>query len=180
MRTDRLLLRRLELSDAGAVQRGCGPREVAEMMLRVPHPYPDGAAEAFILGTHEKAAAGAEFTFGIELRAGGELVGCIGLVPVHEHRHAELGYWIAKGHWGRGYATEAVRRVLAFGFDQLGLHRIHAGYYSHNPASGRVLAKTGFRHEGCRRQFVFRIDRFVDLELVGLLRSEWGGVEGRA
>lgn len=72
---------------------------------------------------------------------GARLIGCAGLAPLGEQ--TELGYWIARDHWNRGYATEAVRAVLSLA-RTLGHRRIVASYFEDNPASGRVLRKAGF------------------------------------
>jgi RimJ/RimL family protein N-acetyltransferase len=89
------------------------------------------------------------------------------------HRRAELGYWIGVPHWSRGYATEAARAALHYGFETLQLERIFASHFRHNPASGRVLKKLGMRHEGCLRAHILKWGEFVDLEAYGLLRSEF-------
>jgi RimJ/RimL family protein N-acetyltransferase len=60
----------------------------------------------------------------------------------------ELGYWIARPYWGRGYATEAGRAVIDHARHSLRLPRLSAGHFIDNPASGRVLAKLGFRPIG--------------------------------
>ena len=62
----------------------------------------------------------------------------------------EFGYWLGKPFWGLGYATEAAQRLVRFAFDELGLRRVHAGWFHDNPASGHVLAKLGARHNGSR------------------------------
>jgi len=72
---------------------------------------------------------------------GSRVIGYVGLHP-HEGE-TELGYWIAREHWNRGYATEATRAVLALA-RALGHTRVVAGHFADNPASGRVLAKAGF------------------------------------
>lgn len=146
---------------------------MARMMLRVPHPYPDGAALEFIRGARARWEKGDGYTFMCEETGSGSIVACAGLEVAPEHLHAELGYWVAIECWGAGYATEASRAVVAFGFETLGLRRVHAGHYAHNPASGRVLEKVGFRHEGLRPRHIRRLDEFVDLVLTGLLREDW-------
>lgn len=172
--TDRLTLRALRMTDAPVVQRCCAPYEMAMMMLTVPHPYPPGAAEKFIGEVLEKAGAGGpDRIYAGTIKASGELIATVGLRVDAAHKHAELGYWVAMEHWGKGYASEMAEALLRVGFEQLGLHKLHAGFYTHNPASGRVLDKLGFRPEGVRRQHLWRFDRFVDVALVGLLRSEW-------
>jgi RimJ/RimL family protein N-acetyltransferase len=76
-----------------------------------------------------------------------ELIGSIGFGRRPSGR-VELGYWIARPHWGRGYATEAGRAVLAIARDALRVRRLEAGHFTDNPASGRVLEKLGFRPTG--------------------------------
>jgi RimJ/RimL family protein N-acetyltransferase len=90
-----------------------------------------------------------------------------------EHAQAELGFWIAIECWGKGYATEAARAVLAFGFEQLGLNRIYAHYMVRNPASGRALAKIGMKQEGLLRQRVRKWGLFEDVVPLAILREEW-------
>ena len=90
-----------------------------------------------------------------------------------QHQHAELGYWLGVPFWGHGYATEAAREILRYGFEMLALHRIFASHFKHNPASGRILTKIGMKHEGCQREHLRKWDQFVDSELYGILRREW-------
>lgn len=169
--TARLTLRRFTAADAANVQRLAGAREVAQGTLLIPHPYPDGAAEAWIAAQREKLEKG-DHSFAIE--ADGQLAGAIGLHIEREHQRAEIGYWIGVPFWGRGYATEAARAVVQFGFETQSLNRVFAFHFAHNPASGRVLAKIGMRHEGTLRQHLRKWDAFVDLEMYGVLREEWG------
>lgn len=173
LRTPRLRLRPLLPSDAAAVQRLAGDFAVAHSTLNIPHPYEDGMADAWITTMAEDFAAGRQVVFAVTDGATAELIGAIGLVLRLEHARAELGYWIGQPFWGRGYATEAVREVLRYGFGSLGLHRIHACHFARNPASGRVMAKAGMRREGISRAHVRRFDRFEDLVQYGILREEY-------
>ena len=171
--TDRLLLRRFCFGDAAAVQRLAGDPAVAEMTLSIPHPYPEGAAEAWIAGQEPDRAAGVREVFAVVERAQGELVGAIGLAIRSEHSRAELGYWIGRPYWGRGYATEAARAVLSYAFGSLGLNRVHACHFARNPASGRVMAKAGMGQEGCQRGHIIKDGRVEDLILFGATRKMW-------
>lgn len=174
LHTDRLLLRPFTAEDAPRLQELAGAEEVASNTLRIPHPYEDGMAEAWIAGHGAAWEERDSLTLAVTTEADG-LVGTIGLDLAPQHRRAELGYWIGVPYWGRGYATEAVVVVLDHGFTQLGLERIHACHYLRNPASGRVLEKAGMRHEGTLRSHVVRFGRREDLECRGILREEWGG-----
>ena len=109
----------------------------------------------------------------IEISRSGELAGAIGLNLQREHDRAELGYWIGVPYWGQGYATEAGREVVRYGFEDLALNRIYAFHFVTNPASGRVLQKIGMRYEGKRRQHTLKWGEYLDNEAYGILRSEY-------
>ncbi len=171
--TERLHLRDFRISDAARVQELAGLKEVAQGTLRLPHPYPAGAAEAWIADQQRDYEAGTSINFAILLKAEEILIGAIGLDFVPEHHHARLGYWLGKPYWNKGYATEAVNAVLAYGFTRPDLHRIYAGHFLNNPASGRVLQKAGMTYEGRLREHYVRFGEMVDLELYGILRQEF-------
>jgi RimJ/RimL family protein N-acetyltransferase len=170
--TTRLLLRPFALEDGPRVRELAGERAVAEMTAAIPHPYPEGAAEQWIATHAPRYAEGAEVVFAITLQTDATLLGAMGLIVSREHQKAELGYWIGAPYWNRGYATEAARAVLDFGFDRLGLHRIQASYLVRNPASGRVLQKIGMLPEGVRRHAMRKWGVFEDLAQCAILASD--------
>jgi RimJ/RimL family protein N-acetyltransferase len=172
LETERLILRPFNEDDGPALVRLAGAREVAEMTLRIPYPYTAADAEEFIARNQANAARGLPAPFAIALKAGTELTGAIGLDVDAIHRRAELGYWVGVPFWGRGYASEAARAVILHGFDRLGLHKIFAVHFSHNPASGRVLQKIGMKHEGHLREHDCKWGKFFDLEMYGILHSD--------
>jgi RimJ/RimL family protein N-acetyltransferase len=130
-------------------------------------------AEEWITTHQEKFERGEGVTFAITLRSDGVLIGAIGLGVHQPHDRAELGYWIGKPHWGRGYCTEAARAVLHYGFTVLGLNRIHASHFGRNPASGRVMEKIGMKYEGCSRQHVKKWGVYEDLRRYAILKAEY-------
>jgi RimJ/RimL family protein N-acetyltransferase len=149
--TERLTLRPFAQADARTVQALCGNWNVARMLAVVPHPYPDGLAEDWIAGQAGKHARGEEYVFAIE--HDGAVIGAVGL----ERRGRtspdtpgtyEIGYWIAEEFWGQGLASEAAGRVVRYAFEALGVARLTSGHFDENPASGKVLAKCGFRITG--------------------------------
>jgi RimJ/RimL family protein N-acetyltransferase len=177
LRTERLLLRPLEPSDASRIRELAGAREIAANTLTIPHPYEEGMAEAWIAEAAAAARRGEKLVLAVTTDADG-LVGTAGLDLQPEHRRAELGYWIGIPYWGRGFATEAARAVVDHGFGPLGLHRIHARVFPRNPASGRVLEKLGMQHEGRLRGHILKWDEFEDVESYGILSTEWGSGPG--
>ena len=106
------------------------------------------------------------------------MIGAIGVVVRPQHDKGELGYWIGEPYWGRGFATEAAGAIIRYGFETFDLNRLSAVHFARNPASGRVLQKNGMRHEGSLRQDLKKWDEYVDVEVYGILRSEWKA-EGR-
>lgn len=174
--TERLTLRPFIADDAFDVERLAGMREIADTTLNIPHPYPHGGAAEWIL-THGPAwNEGSNATFAIVDNATGRLAGAISLMIKPEHRRAELGYWIALHCWKRGYATEASQRLIDFGFEVLGLHRIEARHFLRNPASGRVLQKLGMQPEGVERDWAIKWDRFETVAVYSILEPEWRAV----
>ncbi|HZQ95516.1 MAG TPA: GNAT family protein [Candidatus Sulfotelmatobacter sp.] len=169
LRTTRLTLRPYVEADIPELLPLVGAREVAATTLRIAHPYTERDARAFLELTKDPD----KVWLAITLRGDGHQIGGIGLRIDQQHQHAELGYWLGVPSWGQGYATEAGREMLRYGFEELRLHRIFASHFKHNAASGRVLQKLGMRHEGCQREHLHKWNLFVDSELYGILRPEW-------
>jgi len=172
LQTERLTLRVYALSDIPALMPLIGTREVAATTLRIPHPYTESDARHFIASSQEDHSSGTGLHLAIVLRESGPLCGGVGLRIEPDHRRAELGYWIGVPYWGKGYATEAARAVVEYGFGTLGLHRIFASHFANNPASARVLRKIGMRHEGSLRAHVLKWEEFLDLEMYGMVGSD--------
>jgi [ribosomal protein S5]-alanine N-acetyltransferase len=170
LETARLLLRPLLRDDAPVICQLAGDRQIAATTLNIPHPYPPEAAVAFI--EHTMQPSDQNFTFGIERRSDTVFMGVIGLHAQHGFR-AEIGYWMGVPYWGQGYMTEAVRRVIQFGFDDLHLERIHAWCFAHNPASARVMAKAGMQFEGIMRQHYLKWGEFVDAGCYSIIRPDY-------
>ncbi|MDB5327612.1 MAG: GCN5-related N-acetyltransferase [Phycisphaerales bacterium] len=174
LQTPRLALRYFRVTDAARVQLLAGDFRVAQMTVAIPHPYPDGAAEAWI-ATHDnlwreqgvgtwaicRAPEGAE-----------ELVGCVSLITNRKHNRADFGYWIGVDYWNHGYCTEAAAAVMAFGFNTMKLARIGAVHLASNPASGRVMQKLGMTCEGTQRHYILHRGESSDVVNYGILPSD--------
>ena len=173
LQTERLILRSLTLEDAQDVQHLAGERDVASTVIRIPHPYEDGMAEAWIRSCYDTFEKEEGLHFAITLRMERNLIGVIGLELDQESENSELGYWIGKPYWNLGYATEAAKAVVAYGFEVLKLNRIHAYFFKRNAASGRVLEKIGMQYEGCLRQHIKKWDNFEDIIAYGMLKADY-------
>lgn len=170
--TARLRLRPYRLDDVDQVLAVSMDPEWARF-LPVPIPYRRRDAEEFVARQFlvERAATP---SWAIELD--GSYAGGINVRFNFDHRLAELGYAIARKHWGEGLAPEAARAVIDASFrTHATLNRVRAMADRRNGASQRVMEKLGMRREGVLRQNRFVREEFVDEVWYGLLRSEWGG-----
>ena len=151
VRTERLLLRPGWREDAPELYRAICDQRVVRNLGSAPWPYRPEDAEAFLASERNPAHPG--FLIFRRTDAAPELVGTIGLGSRPGDGRTELGYWIARRHWGHGYASEAGHAVLRLAREGLRLRRLAAGHFLDNPASGRVLEKLGFRRTGavCER-----------------------------
>jgi RimJ/RimL family protein N-acetyltransferase len=172
LHTARLTLGGLGEHDVPALIALAGAFEIADTTATIPHPYTQDDARIFLALDAAESASGDAVRFAVRLDGEG-LIGVVGLQRITRDRlRAELGYWIGVPWWGRGYATEAARAVVRYGFDELGLHKIHAHYVTRNPASGKVLERVGMQREGMLREEVRKWGRFEDVILCGILRSD--------
>jgi RimJ/RimL family protein N-acetyltransferase len=121
-----------------------GDWEIASRLARMPHPYSEVEARFFL-----DTIVPAELVWLIVERSSKLVVGCIGIAQDDDAPGTvELGYYIAREHWGRGIATEAGSVIVAYGIGLVGRSHITSGHFADNPASGRVLEKLGFRQTG--------------------------------
>ena len=145
VRTKRLTLRPGWPEDAAEVARAIAHEDVAMKLSRVPWPYTEADALAWL--TMERARDDVLCVIVAHEQCVPRLIGMIGVHPDEAGAH-ELGYWLTPDAWGRGYATEAGIAMLDIARRALGLKRIVAGHFLDNPASGNVLRKLGFRPTG--------------------------------
>lgn len=172
----RVLLRPLVESDGDELFPLVSNPELPKLMSWAAH-KDRAETDEWILRQMEARARGTSLVWGIVKDA--HVVGCISLhdlaweqVALRVDR-AELGYWLAPALWGQGYMTEAVRGVIAFGFDDLGLHKITTMCFAQNAASQRVIEKSGFRQVGRREEDVWRDEQWHAHLLYELTISEY-------
>jgi 8-oxo-dGTP diphosphatase len=141
----RLHLRRLTGGDVGALVDGCNNFNVSRYTALIAHPYTSSDARDFLQGAMLDRNANSRHVFGIQTRIGGDLIGCI---EVNMGSGSDtFGYWLAEPHWGQGYASEAVLAMQRFAFQIAGKDELCAAVHPDNPASARVLEKTGFVYD---------------------------------
>jgi ribosomal-protein-alanine N-acetyltransferase len=115
-----------------------------------------------------------KFQLALVLRSSAELIGNCGIRKDSFDAHeADIGYELSPAHWGRGYATEAARAILRFGFTELGVHRVWSWCVAENTASAHVLEKLGMLPEGRLRDKEFFKERWWDTLIYAILEDEW-------
>jgi RimJ/RimL family protein N-acetyltransferase len=115
-----------------------------------------------------------EYQFALITKANEYLIGCCYIrVNDPDRREANIGYELDPHEWGKGYATEASRKVLRFGFEELSLHRIWSQVIAENLRSGRVLVRLGMRLEGRLHESELIRDQWCDTLLYAILENEW-------
>lgn len=113
------------------------------------------------------------FQLAVTLKADGRLIGNCGIrLPAAGAHDADIGYELAPDEWGHGYATEAARAIVRFGFEELGLHRISADTVADNTASAHVLTKLGMTREGRLRDKLYYKGRYWDVVLFGMIKPD--------
>ena len=144
-RSQNLLLRPAWPEDWQSVHAGIAEPEIVCMLARAPWPYTEADAQRFAARKLDAWLPNLLVTL-----PGTGPIGSVGLGVDDCTGEVQLGYWIARQYWGRGYATEATRGLLEVA-RALGHRRITATHFVDNPASGRVLQKAGFRPTGVIR-----------------------------
>jgi ribosomal-protein-alanine N-acetyltransferase len=176
--TERLVLRPLTLEDAETVYYGwTGDAEVSAYVNWLPHHSLDEAIEWIKKVEWKRDENGNiepndNYIWGFAPKDTGELLGSGGLVWRNERQAYQMNYNIMKKHWGHGYTTEAMRAILRFAAENLGVTQVVGGHAKENPASGRVLEKLGFvyqkdgimKHVDGKRSFESK-DYLLDLTL---------------
>ena len=170
----KITLRQLRRSDAEDIRKNANSREVGRYIVHLPYPYSLRHARSWIERSLRLARSKKEFHFGITEMKSGRVVGMVGLRMVDfKNGNAEVGFWIGKNHWNKGYTTEAVKLITHFAFNKLKLERIYAVVLDKNIASARVLEKNGFKREGTwRKAHVIGRNRH-DVYGFGIMKNEF-------
>lgn len=170
--TERLILRPFSKSDTPSVQNLANNKEVAEI-IGLPQPYLLKHALDWIEIQPELFEQEIEYPLAIVQKRTAELVGTITLRVDKDNQKGELGYWIGRPFWGKGFATEAVKRMMLFGIEELELNKIWASALSRNIGSISVLQKAGLVKEGVLRQDRLIKGTFEDIEVFGIVKSDF-------
>ncbi|GAE34725.1 GNAT family N-acetyltransferase [Halalkalibacter akibai] len=171
LETERLLLREIEKDDVTDIFRCFSNDKVTryygqETLENVGQA--DAIIEFFSNSYKEKRA----IRWGIERKETEGLIGTIGFNAWSpKHKRAEIGYEIHPDHWRKGYTSEALLRIIQYGFNELGLTRIGAVVFIENEASNKLLTKMGFQQEGILREYMYQNGRAYDTFVYSILKD---------
>ena len=173
--TDRLTLKELSLADLEVIHQLHSLPEMDEFnTLGIPATIQ--VTELLLNEWIEKQRTipRVSYIFRIELSETDQFIGLIGLnFGKLNYKIAETWYKIQPTYWGKGYATEALKELLKFGFSHLGLHRIEAGCAVENTSSVRVLEKVGMTREGRKRKILPIRGNWTDNYFYAILDEDW-------
>lgn len=174
LKGDKITLRQLRRSDAMVLQRNANNREIIRNVTHLPYPYTINHAKSWVEKSLRLARKRKEFHFGIINADSGQLIGMIGLRMVDfKNKNAEVGFWLGKKYWNKGYTTEAVRLIMQYAFNDLRLQRLYAIVLSLNIGSVRVLEKNGLIRECVWRKAHVIGQKRYDVYAYGILKAEF-------
>ncbi len=173
LETKRLVLRMIGRGDACDMHDYSSREDVTRYLLWSPHPslaYTRG----YIRVVCKHYRAGDYHDWAIVSKEDSHMIGTIGFTRIDtQNRVGEIGYVINPKYAGHGFATEAGRLVLKFGFEKLGLNRIEARYMVENTASRRVMEKIGMTYEGTARSLMFVKGKYRDISICAITRDDY-------
>ncbi len=166
--SERLFYRHFQRSDARELALLLNDFDVYKTSLNLSYPFTaDDALRLITSGQAQQETYLVDSLAVVDKDRGG-LVGFLRLTYSYFHRHAELGYVIGRSFRGHGYGTEAVGASVLYLFSMKHFHRVYCRQLGRNPASERIMEKTGFTCEGVLVRHFFKIDRNVDVTVYGL------------
>jgi len=169
--TNRLILRPFNLSDAEKVVALCNNYNVAKSTLYMPFPYSLEDAIAWINRHNDWLGKDERYEFAITDKVTGELFGGVTFFCGREGRVGGLGYWIGECFWNNGYATEAVKAIIDFVFNEKSYHKVHIQHFESNIASGKVARKCEMEYEGTLKDHIYKNGKYESVVCYGLINK---------
>lgn len=167
--TERLILSQLEEKDIPFIVEYLQHRIYSDLTSNIPYPYTEDDARFWLKMSKEAFENNIGYTFAIRDKED-HIIGAVGLHDL-EYDKAELGYWIGISYWNKGYVTEAAKAIVDFGFKELGINKIFATHFPHNPASGRIMEKIGMEQEAILKQHIKKDGEYHDLTMYSIFND---------
>lgn len=173
LETPRLLLRAMRVRDTEDMYAYAKNPEVTKYLLWSPHKSPD-YTRSYLEYLAGRYRLGQHYEWAMVSKADWHMIGTCGFSRIEcPQNAAEIGYVLNPAYRGQGLVAEAAERVLRFGFDVLGLHRVEARYMVGNDASRRVMEKLGMQFEGVRRGSMLVKGAYRDIGICSVLVNEY-------
>ncbi len=173
LETERFILRPPLKKDIPAMVKYLNQQIISQTTLHIPYPYSRKDAIMWVSKNKQEIGKSVSYTYAILLKETGQMIGAIGLHINEEHNRAEAGYWIAVPYWNKGVATEALNRIMEFGFTKLGLNKIFATHIEENLSSGRVMIKAGMTKEGKLKGHYRKGHEYISVIQYGMTASAY-------
>lgn len=173
LETDRLILRQVTSNDANSLLTYLSDIDVMKYVGLEPFKSIDDVLDeiSWYNSIFEKETG---IRWGISLKGQEKIIGSCGFLNrVAEHYRAELGFELSKEHWGKGIASEAIKNVICYGFEQMNLQRIEALIELPNIPSQKVVERQGFIREGLLRSYEYTCGKFDDLYMYSMLKRDY-------
>lgn len=171
---ERVVLRRLKMDDAERIAEMLKAPEMRKgLSPLMPNPYHKKDAIKWIKNSWKKKDG---YEMCIALKDSDEIIGAMSvfhITKLYDYKTAEIGYWLGKKYWGKGYASEAASLLIGHGFKKLKLHRVYAKVFAFNKLSLNLLRGLGFKDEGLMRENIVVNGKWTDEFYLGLLKKEW-------
>lgn len=172
--TERLLIRDYKKTDVDGFLRVVRQPEIYATTYGIPQNYSKLRAEWWLRTIKENKKNNSSYEFAVFLRDTGRYIGNVGLINVSfEHNRADISYYIDKDCMNKGYATEAAKEMLKYGFETFGFNKIQGICMSCNPASRRVMEKIGMKYEGTLRKDLLKDGFYYDIDRLSILKDEY-------
>ena len=173
LETERLLLNQPEVSDLDDLVFLLNQsKDFSNNTLNLPYPYTKDSGEFWLNLAKNGLKNKDTYIFAIRDKNSKKIIGGIGLHLDSKHLKSEVGYWIGKDFWGQGLVTEALKKIIEFGFKDLQLNKIYATHFPHNPASGKIMLKANMRMEGILSKEFIKNGQPIDVIRYAILKED--------
>ncbi|MDO5028486.1 MAG: GNAT family protein [Bacillota bacterium] len=173
LESDRLILSSFKAEDSFRLADLCNDIEIYRNNLSMPYPYSLEDAKDWLAYLDQAMDPNRFMVFAIRDKKDQKLMGCISLELSQIHKRAEVGYWLGQAYWNQGFMTEALKRIIAYVFEERKYHRIYGSHFPLNKASGRVMEKAGMVYEGTLKGHLKKQDQYIDLVCYGLTKENY-------
>ncbi len=172
--TDHLYIREYKKTDLDSFLHVIRQPEIYDTTYGIPKEYSKARGKRWLKTIKFNKHIGTAFEFAVFLKSENKYIGNVGLINIsYTHNKADISYYIDRDYMNNGYATEAAKEMLKYGFEVLGYNKISGVCMSRNPASRRVMEKIGMIYEGTLRSDLLKDGVYCDIDRLSILRDEY-------